>query len=126
MSAISTVATVRPVTGTRSWNSARLGTVYTIAEKTTNGRSASRKRCVTSAATKAIAKPMTTAMIVSFTCSRSAGWMTPLQLSRTQSAQKKRFCTTQSLPSPKSGITGSWDCASCQPLTGRAPRAGRG
>jgi hypothetical protein len=40
--AISTVATVRPVTGTRSWKSARLGIVYTTAENTTNGFSVSR------------------------------------------------------------------------------------
>ena len=31
----------------------------------------------------------------------------PAQLSRTQSGQKKRFSETQSLASPKSGMTGS-------------------
>ena len=51
-------------------------------------------------------KPTATATSVSSTCSTSAGWSVPDQLSRTQSGQKRRFSTTQLLPLPKSGITG--------------------
>ena len=40
-------------------------------------------------------------------CSTSAGCSTGSQFSRTQSVQKVRFSATQSLASPKSGMTGS-------------------
>ena len=60
-----------------------------------------------SAAAKAMTKPTVTAISVSLTCWRSAGWSTSPQLSRTHSGQKRRFSWTQSLASPKSGITGS-------------------
>ena len=73
------------------------------------GRTAARTSAAWCAAMprgNAIAKPTTTAITVSLTCWRSAGWSTSLQLSRTHSGQKRPFSRTQSPASPKSGITG--------------------
>ena len=61
------------------------------AETIAIGRSARWKRCASSAATSEIAKPIETAIAVSLMCSRSAGWSTGSQFSRTQSVQKSRF-----------------------------------
>src|SRR3954466_833115 len=85
---------------------ARLGIVYSSAEKSENGVSNGRQRYATIAAATAITEPTPTAINVSSMCSTTRGQNREPKLSKNHLVQKPPFLTTQGSPRPKFGITG--------------------